>query len=97
MSIGREGGLTKGLFDVAAAEGLAMVDGKGYQEAKFNLGDDWGKAVRGRPYVRIKVPKGDNAPFSTGRISIFVIFDGGYRHGWKGRAYNGTDAVIFGL
>ena len=47
--------------------------------------------------MRIEVSECHNAPFGTGGVPIFVIFDGGKSHGREGSANNGTDTFILRL
>ena len=44
-----KGRLTERLLDIAAAKGAFVVNGKGHDEAEFDLGDNGRKAVRDGP------------------------------------------------
>lgn len=45
--------------------------------------------------MRIKVAKGNNTPFSSFRLAIFIVLNGRNSHRWEGMANNVANFLIF--
>ena len=45
--------------------------------------------------MRVKVAKGNNAPFSSFRLAIFIVLDSRNSHRWEGMANDVADFLIF--